>query len=148
MKELRRLPEEALTYELNELLRVSAEQKTSVQAFGSDSVRTNMVTSGQDFDIQVNNVGFNNRVVEVTYTPTDSTFPGQGTVLTFIYYLQWHDINNTGSTINEREAPIPGSSVQKWRIYLVGSDSNPPQWARLRCYFETIGSGTFTVTTL
>ncbi|MCT2076062.1 hypothetical protein [Dietzia cinnamea] len=148
MRQLRQLPEEALAAELEELLRISAEQKASVQGFGSDSVRTNIVTSGQEFDIQVDNVGFNNRVVEVTYTPADSTFPGQGTALYFSMYVLWQDQLNVGQTMIEREAPAPNSSVQKWRVYLVGSDTNPPQWCRLRFYFETIGSGTFTAVTI
>ncbi|WP_440220935.1 hypothetical protein [Dietzia sp. MNB45] len=147
MRELRDLPENAFSSALEELLRISSEQKTSIQAFGSDSVLTNIVTSGNSYDIQVNNVGFNNRVVEVSYTPNDSTFEGQGTVLNFYLYAEWHDLYNTGQVMIEREAPGP-SPVQKWRVYLIGNDSSPPQWARLTFYFETIGSGTFTGTTL
>lgn len=148
MRQLRQLPEELFAAELDELLRVSAEQKASVQGFGSDSIQTNIVTSGQEFDTQVNNVGFNNRVVEVSYTPNDSTFEGQGTVLNFAMYALWHDEMNLGQTMIEREASAPNSPVQKWRVYLVGSDTNPPQWCRLRFYFETIGSGAFSAVTI
>lgn len=146
-KVLRDLPEEWINAELAELLRVSAEQKGAVQTFSSDSVMTNVVQSENPYDIQVNSLGFNNRAIEIVYTPTEVTFAGQGTILKFWWTETYASTSNTAQAYPDELEPA-ANGVQKFRLYLSGNDANPPAWGRYKFYFETIGSGTFAASLL
>ena len=147
MKELRELPEEWINRDLNALLHVSAERKGSQQGFGSESILTKVVQSANPYDIQVNDIGFNNRVVEVVYTPSTSAVSGQGTILSFWYTDSYASPSNAAEVFVDEMGQL-GGGIQKFRLYLRGNDSNPPAWGRYKFYFETIGSGNFTASLL
>lgn len=147
MKVLRDQPEEWINRDLNDLLYTSAEMKESPQSFGSESVLTKVVQSSNSYDIQVDNIGFNNRVVEVVYTPSTVAVDAQGTILSFWYTESYASSANTAEVLPD-ELGRSANGVQKFRLYLRGNDSNPPVWARYKFYFETIGSGTFTASLL
>lgn len=56
---------------INALRRFRDEIKLGQQGFGSDSVRTSIVQSGNRWDVDLDNVGFNDRVVDVTFVPKE-----------------------------------------------------------------------------
>lgn len=133
------LPENELVRRITALTRLRDELK-SKQIFGSDSVQTARVFSANPFDIQVDDVQFNNRVVEVTFTPADTTY----TDSSLVYSLHTEGVQkvNPNAVVDvfvERQKPSGG--VQKWRVYLSGSDFYPTEWVRLKFYFYATGNG-------
>lgn len=137
MNRLDGLPEQALVAELAELLRVSEERKAA-QRFGSDSVRTTTVSSGQEWDITVAGVEFRNAVVEVSFVPDNPPEPGAGIV--FDYGVDAEVLAGPNVSIIG-ESLLPEGSVQRWRMNLVGINGSPAT-VRMRFYFSTIGGGT------
>lgn len=141
MNRLDLLPDNQLVTRARNLLTVSNELKGAPQILGSDSVLTSVVRSGAAYDIQVNTIDYNSKVIEVTYTPAASILTGTGIVWDFDYTDIYGDFNFVGVTV---EALEPVGGIQKWRLYLNGNDSFPSIWGRYTFYFFTIGSGTFT----
>ena len=139
MGRIDRLSENQLLTTIVETNRALEGLRTTPQRFGSDSVKTHRIFSDELYDIEVTDVQFNNRVVEVTFTPDDLS-SGLGGVLDFDF-----DITISGGFLQDYVEPLlPENGVTKWRIYLSGSDSFPIAWARLKfCVFAN-GSGTIT----
>lgn len=125
------------------LVRLRDELKAVGQRFGSDSVVTKRVFSASEYDIQVNDVRFKNRVVELTFTPDNPNDPNTSLVYKMRMTKTQTDENGVQTYI-ERRKPVNG--VQKWRIYLSGSDFYPVTWVRLKFYFYASGNGQFTAT--
>lgn len=133
------LPENELVRRVSALTRLRDQLKAK-QIFGSDSVRAARVFSDDDWDITVNNIGFNNRVVLVTLTPDDTTFGNSA--LAYSIHVEGLQAANPNSVVDlfvERD--VPANGVQQWKIYLSGSDFYPTDWVKLKFYFYATGSG-------
>lgn len=137
MTRIQELPENVLPERFAEMDRFIAQLKNAPQTIGSSSVLTNRIFSSNPFDIEVTSVGFNNRVVEVTYTPADMVFGGSP-----VYKMEYKATSSSfmGEPIVERL--LPENGIHKWRIYLSGSNVSPVAWVRLKLYFYTTGDGT------
>lgn len=120
------------------------ELRTSRQRFGSRSVKTYRNFTAAAYDIEVTNIGFNNRVVEVVFTP-DVIKPGLGGV----FDLQAVVTLPVGQVVEViREDIVPANGISKWRFYLSGNDSFPTSYARLKFYIYSNSSGTFTASSV
>lgn len=139
------LPENELVRRIVALQKIRDEIKGAEQLFGSDSVRTNRLYSPDAYDIQVDNVGFNNRVVELTFTPDQPN----SSAIYGLYITAQIAPAQASSVVFYSEAFKPDSNgVKKWRFYLNGSDAFPVLWVRMKFYLYATGSGTFTATLL
>lgn len=115
------------------------------QRFGSDSVKVWRIYSAASYDIQVNNVQFNNRIVEVTFTPDNPNDPNTSLVYKMVLqYMPSSSDNNSFDDDTQIERLKPVNGVQKWRLYLSGSDYYPTAWVQFKFYFYASGNGTFT----
>lgn len=114
------------------------------QSFGSDSVRTSRIFSEDSYDIQVNSVGFNNRVVEVTFTP-DEASDSLGGVLEFDYTMT---TSGESAVLVYVEPLLPSDNTTKFRLYLSGSDYFTVSWVRLKFFFFANASGTFSAVSI
>lgn len=133
------LPENELVRRVSALTRLRDQLKNK-QIFGSDSVRTARVFTDAEYDIEVTNIGFNNRVVLVTLTPDDTTYGNSA--LAYSLHVEGVQAQNPNSFVDlfvERD--VPANGVQQWKIYLQGSDFYPTAWVRLKFYFYATGSG-------
>lgn len=139
MNRLDGLAENSLVARVKRLMALSNELK-SAQRFGSGSVRTSRVFSGNASDFQATSIGFNNRVIEVTFTPADTTVGN--TSLAYKMDFTYTTVGGSIDVITERL--VPSGPEQKWRLYLEGSDVSPVTSADFKFYFYTNGGGSFT----
>lgn len=122
------------------------ELRVNPQRVGSRSVRIYRVFSQDDYDIEVTDVGFDNRVVEVVFTPDDEGL-GLGGVFRLEYTVTYSGVGNPVNVTRE-DLPPSQSGPSVFRFYLSSSDSFPNAWARLKFYVFANGSGTITATLL
>ena len=137
------LGENEIVRRIKALVRLRDELKAVGQRFGSDSVVTKRIFSAAAYDIQVDDVRFKNRVIELTFTPDNPDDPNTS----LVYKMRMTKTqlgDNFVDAYIERRKPVNG--VQKWRIYLNGSDFYPVTWVRLKFYFYASGNGQFTAT--
>lgn len=119
------------------------ELKLTAQPLGSTSVLTTRVQSSNAVDLEVTNIGYRNKVIEVTYTPELTATSTTG----LAYRMEYS--SEVSSPLGEHvEALPPEGNQQKWRIYLNGSNTNPVAWARYKFYFYANGTGTFSAALL
>lgn len=146
MSVLDRLPEHALSAELRRRAAERSEYKGSFQALGSRSVQSRRVFSSAAYDIQFTASTTPNQIIyhraDIEFLPGDDTFGGALCHRVMIKYLDLS--NNVATWLNpqiERVRTTDGR--QMWRVYHTtygySSDS-----VRLKFYFFTTGSGTFT----
>jgi hypothetical protein len=146
MSPLDRLPENALPNELKLRTRDLEELKGSFQAFGSTSVVTHRVFSPDTYDIQFTASSTPGTLIvhraDVEFIPDDTTLGGAFAYMARAKYL---DTSNVTATYYfpwvERVPTTDGT--QKWRFYHA-SFGYPADTVRLKFYFFTTGSGTFT----
>lgn len=137
------LNDNSVVRRIHALQKLRDDIKAAGQRFGSDSVVTQRIFSGNAYDIEVTDVQFNNRVVEVVFTPSNTA----DTSTSLVYKMKFTTTSSgyVDSSWVERLKPVNG--VQKWRLYLSGNQ--PPYqaaWWRAKFYFYASGSGTFTAT--
>lgn len=145
MKQLDRLPENAMSSELRQRMIESRELKGAFQAFGSSSVLTHRIFSPAVYDVQfTTSVPMGtlkvNRV-DVEFIPDDKTFGGA-----FCYRMQIVALDTNNQPLMgiqpeiERKPTVDGR--QRWSVYHV-SFGYEGDTARLKFYFFATGSGTF-----
>lgn len=141
-----RLNEHELITRITTARRSFDEMRRSPQIFGSSSVQAHRVFNPGTYDIEVTNIGFDNRVVEVVFTPdSDAEFAG-GVVN--LEYQMTYDTSGTAVEVIREDLPPLTSGPSAWRFYLSGSDAFPASWARLKFWVYSYSSGTLTVTLL
>lgn len=133
------LPENELVRRVSALTRLRDQLKAK-QIFGSDSVKAARVFSANAYDIQVDDVRFNNRVVLLTFTPDDNTY-GESSLVYSLHTEATAKFNPNSVVDAFVERDVPANGVQQWKIYLSGSDFYPTEWVRLKFYFYATGSG-------
>lgn len=137
------LNDNSVVRRIHALQKLRDDIKAAGQRFGSDSVVTQRIFSGSAYDIEVTDVQFNNRVVEVVFTPSNTA----DTSTSLVYKMEFTTTSSgfVDSSWVERLKPVNG--VQKWRLYLSGNQPpNQAAWWRAKFYFYASGSGTFTAT--
>lgn len=137
------LAENSLVERVNSIVRNAEELRATAQGFGSDSVLLYRVYSANAYDIQVTNIGFMDKVVEVTFTPTDQLTTSLGGVFSVAVTGQ---ISPGYGVQIYSEVLVPENGISKIRLYLSGSDFDPVPWFNLKFYFSTNGSGTISAT--
>lgn len=141
------LTENELVRRIRALERLRDALKAVGQRFGSDSVKVWRIYSANAYDIQIDDVRFNNRVVEVTFTPSNPNDPNTSLVYKMVpVYMPVNGDNNTWQENDQMQRLKPVNGVQKWRLYLNGSDYYPTSYVRFKFYFYASGNGTFTAT--
>ena len=130
--------QEAQVERIKELRRILDELRTQ-QRTGSSSVRTERVFSDDEYDIEVPDVGFRNRVVEMSFVPTDDTAGDRNAP----YRMSWTKAQSDDAVIGVIMQRLePEADRQRWLIYLNGNDSFPTAWYRLKFYVFANGGGT------
>ena len=149
MGALERLPEKALSEELKRHIAETAELKGSFQSLGSTSVLTHRIFSDDVYDVQLTASPTPGTVLinqaDVTFVPDDNTFGG---AFCYRVFVKCFDISNNVidpayPVYIERKETTDGS--QKWSFYHA-SFGYPEDTIRLKFYFFTTGSGTFSTT--
>lgn len=133
---------EALASRLRELRRVADDLKVSAQRTGSGSVVMSRVFSEADYDIEVEDVGFNNRVVLLTFIPDDTSVNGLNIPYRMSFTKELSDDSIVDVFVQRLD---PDQGGQRWLLYLSGSDAFPTDWVRLKFYSFANGGGTFSV---
>ena len=123
---------------INALRRFRDEIKLGQQGFGSDSVRTSIVQSGNRWDVDLDNVGFNDRVIDVTFVPKNGD---REELRSLVYRL----VVKSETHEAERLRPIDG--VQRWQIVLDGNRRNNGIW-RGKFYLYAAGRGSLKINIL
>lgn len=131
---------------INALRRFRDEIKLRQQGFGSDSVRTSIVQSGNQWDVNLDNVGFNDRVIDVTFVPKESN---KDELRSLVYRLvvksETHEAERSVDHYVQRLRPIDG--VQRWQIVLDGNRRNNGIW-RGKFYLYAAGRGSLKINIL
>lgn len=140
MNRVDQLDENRLVDRIHTVVETINDLRTTPQAFSSDSVITYRIFSTNAYDFRATSVGYNNRIIEVTFTPTENIKTGLGGVLRFDY-----DMVTSGPSSIETivERLVPSGGISKWRLYLSGSNSFPNATVDYKFYFFANGSGTF-----
>lgn len=148
MGELDRIPENAFSAELKRRATEADELKGSFQSLGATSVITHRVFSPSVYDVQMTASATPGMLrvhrVDVEFIPDDLTFGG---AFCHRVYARVLDTLNAPVTftnpMSERQATTDGK--QKWSFFHV-TFGYPSDTIRLKFYFFTTGSGTFTTT--
>jgi len=131
---------------INALRRFRDEIKLGQQGFGSDSVRTSIVQSGNQWDVNLDNVGFNDRVIDVTFVPKQED---RDELRSLVYRLvvksETHYAERSVAHHVPRLRPING--VQRWQIVLDGNRRNNGIW-RGKFYLYAAGRGSLKINIL
>jgi hypothetical protein len=139
------LAENEIVRRVKALMRLRDEIKAVGQRFGSDSVVTKRVFSAAEYDIQVDYIINQVKIVEVTFTPSNPDDPNTS----LVYRMDFISTTSGTDYVDDMEVwrlkPVNG--VQKWRIYLTGNaPPNEADWWRAKFYFYASGNGQFTAT--
>lgn len=150
MNSLDRLPENALTEQMKRRQAENAESKGAFQSTGSRSVVTRRIYSGAAYDIQFTPPAVLGQLkvnqADIEFIPDDKTFGGA-----FCYRLKVKAMDTNGAPLAgiqpevERKPTVDGR--QRWSVYHP-SFGYPGDTARLKLYFFTLGSGTFTASVI
>lgn len=131
---------------INALRRFRDEIKLGQQGFGSDSVRTSIVQSGSRWDVDLDNVGFNHRVIDVTFVPNELDSDGlRSLVYRLVVKSETHEAERSVDHHVQRLRPIDG--VQRWQIVLDGNRRNNGIW-RGKFYLYAAGRGSLKINIL
>lgn len=131
---------------INALRRFRDEIKLGQQGFGSDSVRTSIVQSGNRWDVDLDNVGFNDRVIDVTFVPKELDRGGlRSLVYRLVVKSETHEAERSVDHHVQRLRPIDG--VQRWQIVLDGNRRNNGIW-RGKFYLYAAGRGSLKINIL
>lgn len=131
---------------INALRRFRDEIKLGQQGFGSDSVRTSIVQSGNRWDVDLDNVGFNDRVIDVTFVPKELDRDGlRSLVYRLVVKSETHEAERSVDHHVQRLRPIDG--VQRWQIVLDGNRRNNGIW-RGKFYLYAAGRGSLKINIL
>lgn len=133
-----RQAEQQFTARLGELRRQMDEVRQHSQGFGSRSAKKTRLTTS----LSVSNVGFNNRVVEVVFTP-DKAGDGLGGVLSFDYTLTFPPIDFCTAI---PEPLLSNGTDTRYRLYLSADDFFPIATVTVTVIASTNGSGTLAAT--
>ena len=146
MGPLDRIPEKALARELARRSAEGSELKGSFQALGSQSVVTHRIFSTNIFDLQFTASTVADTIIfhqaDIEFIPGDMTFGGAFSHRLFVRVL---DTSNNVITYIDPflERRITADGKQKWSIYHT-TFGYPSDSIRMKFYFFTTGTGTFT----
>jgi len=146
MKQLDRLPENAMSSELRRRIFENNELKGAFQRRGSTSVVTHRIFSQSTYDVQftppspVGTLKVNQ--VDVEFIPDDKTFGGAFCYRMLIVALDTNNQPLAGVQPEIERKPVVDGR-QRWSVYHT-SFGYAGDTARLKFYFFTLGSGTFT----
>ena len=146
MGPLERLPDNALPEAIRQRLNDAQELKGAFQSIGSSSVVTHRIFSGDTFDIQFDPSTTPGAIrahqADVEFIPDDMTLGGAYCHQVHARYLDTS--NNPATWFFQWFERVPSTDgKQKWRFYHV-SFGYPTDAVRLKFFFFTTGSGTFT----
>lgn len=140
-------PPEMLAADLQQLIS-DVEEFKQFQRSGQDSVRMYREFSANAYDIELTNVQFNNRKFRLTFTPDEGAERG------LVYKMVYTYTEASGSGISsvqiehERENVDNDDGSQTWLFIVSGSNFFPNPQVRIKFYFWTSGTGTFSTTIL
>ena len=148
MGPLDRIPEKALARELARRSTEGSEFKGSFQAIGSGSVVTHRIFSPDTFDLQLTASTTEDTMIfhraDIEFIPDDMTLGGALCHRLLVRVLDTsNDIVTYVTPFLERR--ITSDGKQKWSIYHT-TFGYPSDTIRLKFFFFTTGSGTFTTT--
>lgn len=146
MSGLERLPDRAVVEEIKRRAAEEAELKGSFQSFGSDSVIAHRIFSQSTYDFQFTASPTPGTVIvhraNIEFIPDDMTFGGA-----FCHRVMARVLDSSNNVAEYFDPPIlrrrTSDGKQKWSIYHV-SFGSPADTIRLKLFFFTTGSGTFT----
>ena len=136
------LAENVLAKKVDDLKALANEVK-SAQRSGSSNIIMNRVATGNAVDFHVT-VTYNTiQVWEITFTPTNRPFSNSG----FIWHTFFNASNLTGSgSWNTVIEQIPSAtSVQVYRLYMMGLISGQSNGFDVQLVMYAIGNGTITI---
>lgn len=148
MGPLDRIPEAGLSTELKRRKADANELKGSFQTFGASSVVTHRIFSENIYDLEFTASSTpDTRILhraDVEFIPDDLTFGGAFCHRVYARYL---DTSNTELNFHAPmfERRVSRDGAQKWSFYHY-TFGYPSDSLRLKFYFFTTGSGTFTTT--
>ena len=146
MGALDRLPENVLSQTLRDTESSQQQMKGSFQVMGSKTVRSTRVFSSNVYDVELTapsaSTGTRFACVNVEFAPDDNKFGGAFCYRLVIKVL---DRNNDPlpSVVPYIERVRDPNNKQRWRVNHT-QFSGPSETVRLKFYFLTTGSGTFT----
>lgn len=146
MSVLDRLPEHSLSAEMRARKAESEELKGSFQSLGSGSIVTERIFSSATYDFQFTASSTPGTVIahqaDVEFIPDDMKFGGA-----FCYRLMARVLDDSNNPITyidpQQQRLVTTDGTQKWRFHHISS-GYPGDTIRLKLYFYTTGSGTFT----
>lgn len=140
MDNIRNMPQDQFAADFRKLL-VDLEEFKQFQRSGQDSIRMYRIFSDAESDKTLTSVMFNNKKFRLTFIPDAGAERG------LVYKLRYSMIGDAEAFV-ERENVDNEDGSQSWLFIISGSDFFPASEVKLKFYFWSSGTGTFSITDL